>query len=141
MMEAAMNDMPTVGKNPKKSDNLFNIDEENGNNTEECSPNSATTENTDDEFIMIEKVNRSRPANKGVTEMGDQFQTRFDMGVGGDFEFVTTQIHANNSTPLTGHLDDLPSNLPPPLFRSNYQIKGLSIILPQFQIQIKRHFA
>lgn len=114
MMEAAMNDLPNIASRSKRP-YLSGINEDIMNDEEECSSNSATTENTDDEFILIEKVlpGRSKPQNSGVTQMGDRFQTKFD--IGGDFEFITKQINAN--TKLTSHLDDLPSNLPTPLYR------------------------
>uniref|UniRef100_A0A914GZH6 Autophagy-related protein 2 n=1 Tax=Globodera rostochiensis TaxID=31243 RepID=A0A914GZH6_GLORO len=132
MMEAAMSDLSATipstslrkgGGRRVHAKSLFEIDEEFSSAAAAAtssingSPSSVTTENTDDEFILIDAP--SKPSSSGVTQIGDRrFQTRF--GMGGDFEFVTVPIgvgSGNNGTvPISKTVDDLTTNLPP-LFR------------------------
>ncbi|KAL3071887.1 hypothetical protein niasHT_031078 [Heterodera trifolii] len=121
-------------QNGTTSKNLFEIDEaindfDGGSSSSfagGCSPqnSSTTTENTDDEYILIDTPPKRNGAAAGVTQIGDRFQTRIDMG--GDFEFVTVPIGGaagcsssggggNNGT-ISKAVDDLTTNLCP-LFR------------------------
>jgi hypothetical protein len=107
-MESAMNEMPIVyHTNTKK----YMMMEDAMMRDEDLSPQSTTTENTDDEFLMIDKVPTRRTESRqgiGVTQI-DRFQTHFDTG--GDFELITTQVNISSGNQQTFDEPTDPSTL------------------------------
>ena len=119
MVEAAINDvpMPTVPpttrrKKAPESAHFRNYFDE------KFSPESTGENSTDDEFIVINKVETRNTSCRGprngigITQGGCFFQTHFDSG--GDFEFVTTHLHANENI---GKFDEQPKEPLPLLIR------------------------